>query len=144
MRTDESSQVIVPAILENLEDLYMVRNGAIESGCVRTVTVADAIVDTSVSGLLVPWRLIEALGLRRTKDRSMRMPHGAVPAGTYEAVRLTIQERDCVMEVQKNQGDSSVRIGRIPLLALDWAIDPVHRRLIGNPEHGGEWIIEAF
>jgi hypothetical protein len=144
MRMDESSPVIVRAILVNLEDRFMLRNGAIEPGRVRTVTADDAVVDPGVSDLLVPSRLIEALGLRRAKDRSIRTPHGTVPVRMHEAVRLTIQARDCTMEVQEIQGDSPVRIGRIPLLARDWVVDSVHRKLIGNPEHGGEWIIEAF
>ena len=54
MRTDESNKVVVRAILENLEDLFLLKRGAIESERVRAATVDDAIVDTSVSGLLVP------------------------------------------------------------------------------------------
>jgi hypothetical protein len=45
---------MVRASLENLEDLFLLRKGEIESGRVRAVTVDDAIVDTSVSGFLVP------------------------------------------------------------------------------------------
>jgi hypothetical protein len=106
--------------------------------------VDDAVVDPDVSGLLVPSQLIEALGLREVKGHWMRKADGMVPVRMYEAVRLTIQERDCTMEVQEIQGDSRVRIGRIPLLALDWVVDPVHRKLIGNPEHGGDWMIDAY
>jgi hypothetical protein len=62
----------------------------------------------------------------------------------YDAVRLTIQERDCVMEMQEIQGDSPILVGRLPLLALDWVIDPTGQRLIGNPGHGGDWIVEAY
>ena len=67
-----------------------------------------------------------------------------VPVRMYEAVRLTVQGRDCIMDVQEIQGDSPVRVGRIPLLALDWVVDPVHRKLIGNPEHGGKWMTDAY
>jgi len=28
--------------------------------------------------------------------------------------------------------------------ALDWVVDPVGQRLIGNPDHGGQHIAEAF
>jgi hypothetical protein len=62
----------------------------------------------------------------------------------HAAVLLTIQKRDCEVEEQKNQGDPPVRVGRIPLLALDWVVDLVQRRLAHNPEHEGEWIIDAY
>ena len=144
MRIEESCPVIVGAVLENLEDLYLLSGVATELGSVRAVMVDDAIVDTGVSGLLVPSRLIEALGLREAKRPWMRTSDGTLPVRMYEAVRLTIQQRDCIMEVQEIQGDSPVRIGRIPLLALDWVVDSAHRKLIGNPEHGGDWMIDAY
>jgi hypothetical protein len=35
-------------------------------------------------------------------------------------------------------------IGQIPLEALDWVVDAKGMRLIGNPEHGGQHMAEAF
>jgi hypothetical protein len=35
----------------------------------------------------------------------MRTQNGTVQVQMYDAVRLTIQERDCVMEVQEIQGN---------------------------------------
>jgi hypothetical protein len=32
----------------------------------------------------------------------------------------------------------------VPLTALDWVVDPQDQRLIANPAHGGEHILEAF
>jgi hypothetical protein len=40
--------------------------------------------------------------------------------------------------------ESPVLIGRAPLDLLDFVVDPVGRRLIGNPDHGGEWMIEPY
>jgi hypothetical protein len=37
-----------------------------------------------------------------------------------------------------------VVIGQIPLEGLDFVIDPVGRKLIGNPEHHGEQMIDLF
>jgi hypothetical protein len=39
--------------------------------------------------------------------------------------------------------DQPVLIGRIPLVAFDWVVDPKGQRLIGNPEHGREWGMDA-
>jgi hypothetical protein len=35
-------------------------------------------------------------------------------------------------------------VGQIPLESMDWVIDITRRKLIGNPEHGGELLNEEF
>jgi hypothetical protein len=35
-------------------------------------------------------------------------------------------------------------MGQVPLELMDWVVDPGRQRLIGNPEHGGEEMIEAL
>jgi hypothetical protein len=37
-----------------------------------------------------------------------------------------------------------VLIGQIPLERLDFVVDPKGQRLIGNPAHDGEYMIDAF
>ena len=63
---------------------------------------------------------------------------------TYRAVRLTIQGRDCAIDVGEMGDEFPVLIGQVPLELLDWVVDPKDQRLIGNPEHGGEQIMEVF
>jgi hypothetical protein len=38
----------------------------------------------------------------------------------------------------------AVDAGQISLEAPDWIVDTKGERLIGNPEHGGEWGLDAF
>jgi hypothetical protein len=61
----------------------------------------------------------------------------------YTAVRLTIQGRDCLSDVAEIPDEFSVVIGQVPLELLDFIVDPKRQQLIGNPEHGGEHMIEA-
>jgi len=35
-------------------------------------------------------------------------------------------------------------LGQIPLELLDFWIDITNQKLVGNPEHGGEWMIDQF
>jgi len=35
-------------------------------------------------------------------------------------------------------------IGQIPLELLDFVVDPFGQRLVGNPDHGGEHMIDMF
>ena len=39
---------------------------------------------------------------------------------------------------------SHALLGRAPLQMMDFWIDMEHKRLAGNPEHGGEWMHDAF
>ena len=61
----------------------------------------------------------------------------------YRAVRLTVQGRDCISDVAEIPDDFPIVIGQVPLELMDWVVDPRGQRLIGNPEHGGEHIIEV-
>jgi hypothetical protein len=40
--------------------------------------------------------------------------------------------------------DCPVLIGQVPLELLDFVVDPKGQRLIGNPAHGGEHMIEIY
>jgi predicted aspartyl protease len=136
-------RVLVAARIENLDDLFAVRKGLLTEGQVRHVEVTDALVDTGATGLLMPKRLIAQLGLDPVRSRISRTIAGHVPLPIYRAVRLTVQGRDCISDVAEIPDEFSVVIGQVPLELMDWVVDPKGQRLIGNPEHGGEHMIEA-
>jgi clan AA aspartic protease len=137
-------KVVVTAELANLEDLFGVAKGQLTPDQVRRAEVADALVDTGATGLLVPKRLIAQLGLRPFRTRQARGLGGTMPLPMYSAVRLTIQGRECSMDVGEVGDEFPVLIGQVPLELLDWVVDPKGQRLIGNPAHGGEHIMEVF
>jgi hypothetical protein len=62
----------------------------------------------------------------------------------YDAARLTVQDRDCLVEVSELPDDCPVLVGQLALEAMDFVVDPVNQRVIGNPEHNGEWISDMF
>ncbi len=137
-------KVIVTAKIENLEDLFNAEKGILPDGQVRRLEVPDAIVDTGATTLLLPKRMIAALGLKPLRTRHSRGLGGDFLLPMYGTVRLTIQGRDCSLDVGEIGDEYPVLIGQIPLESLDWVIDPKGQRLIGNPEHGGEWGVDAF
>lgn len=132
------------AIIENLEDSFMARNGVMTDDQVRRVEVTDALVDTGATQLSMPKRLIDQLGLRPARTRLARTTAGSITVQVYEAVRLTIQERDCLSDVRELPDDCPVLIGQLPLEHLDFVVDLGGQRLTGNPAHGGEHIIELY
>jgi predicted aspartyl protease len=137
-------KVIVSARIENLQDSYEAEKGVLPAGDVRTVEVSDALVDTGATMLSLPRRLIAQLGLTRRRTRTARTAAGVVSFGIYGAVRLTVQGRDCIIEAAEIPDECPVLIGQIPLEGLDFVVDPVGQRLIGNPDHNGEQMIDMF
>jgi predicted aspartyl protease len=137
-------KVTVSARIENLEDLYSADKNRLSPDQVRRVEVSDALVDTGATMLSMPKRLIAELGLKRFRTRSARTTTGVSEFGVFGTVQLTVQGRDCRVDVAEVPDDCPVLIGQVPLELLDFVVDPMARRLTGNPEHGGEHMIDLF
>ncbi|MEX2316709.1 MAG: aspartyl protease family protein [Pirellulales bacterium] len=137
-------KVVVPAVIENLEDLFKAEAGTLPANEIRRVEVNDALVDTGAMMLSLPKRFVAQLGLKQFRTRSSRTVGGIVETRVYRAARLTVQGRDVIVDVAEIPDDCPVLIGQIPLEGLDFVVDPIHQRLIGNPEHGGEQMIDMF
>jgi predicted aspartyl protease len=137
-------KVIVSARIENLNDVENRELGIIPPDQVRSVELDDALVDTGATTLLMPRSLIARLGLRLLRTRPARGLGGALALPIHSAVRLTVQGRDCALDVGEIDDGFPVLIGQVPLELLDWVVDTKNQRLIGNPDHGGEQMIDAF
>jgi len=144
MGSTTMGKVLVTAKIENLADLYLVRQGLTPAENVRSVEVNDALVDTGATLLSMPSRLIRQLGLTPVRVRRARTTPGVVDIQVYGSVQLTVQGRDCRTDVSEIPDVCPVLIGQIPLELLDFVVDPVGQRLIGNPDHGGEDMIDLF
>ena len=137
-------RVVVPAVIESLEDLYRVHRGELTTPQVRRVEFVDALVDTGATGLSLPRRFIEQLGLLPIRTRRAVTTAGIRDVPTFGAVRLTVQERDCICDVTEVDDACPLLIGQVPLELMDLVVDPGRRQLIGNPAHGGEHMIELM
>ena len=144
MENATMGRVLVTAKIENLYDVENRETGRLPTNQVRSVEVSDALVDTGATILSMPKLLIAQLGLRPVRTRQARTSAGPVTVQMYGTVRLTIQGRDCPSDVLEVPDDCPVLIGQIPLELLDFVVDPVNQRLIGNPAHGGEHIMELY
>ena len=137
-------KVFVTAKIENLLDVENHERGLLPADQVRSLEGTDALVDTGTTGLLMPKRLIAQLGLRHYRTRQAQGIGGSVSMPLYSVARLTINGRECALDGGEIDDSFPVLIGQIPLGMLDWVVDTKNQRLIGNPAHGGEHIIEAF
>ena len=137
-------RVTVEATIENIEDAWAAKRGLIPADQIRRIVVPDALVDTGATMLSLPTRLIQQLGLTRTSTRRVMSSVGEAEMGVYELVRLTIQGRDCPINVCEVPDCVPPLIGQIPLEHLDFVVDLRNRTLIGNPAHGGEQMYELY
>ena len=137
-------RVLVEAKVENLGDLFEFERGSRPAEQVRSLTIAEALVDTGATTLSLPKSMIQQLGLSKRSEKRVITSAGITLAGLYDAVRITIQDRDCTVDVMEVHDETPALIGQIPLEMLDFVVDPRSRRLIGNPAHGGEHIIELL
>jgi len=137
-------RVLTEATIENLKDLWNAEQGLLPPEQVRRITVRDALVDTGATLLSLPTRLIRQLGLSPRRTRRVISSTGATEATIYDVVRLTIQDRDCPVEVIEVPDDVPVLIGQLPLENLDLVVDLRGRCLTGNPAHGGEQVFELY
>lgn len=144
METATMDRVVVEAKIENLEDLWAAKNGLRTPDQVRGVTVYEALVDTGSTLLALPSSLIKQLGLEKKKTRPSMSSVGKTETAVYGTVRLTIQGRECPVEVAEVPDEVPVLIGQIPFEYFDFVVDPKNQRLIGNPAHGGEQMLELY
>jgi predicted aspartyl protease len=136
--------VVVRARIENVEDLFDVAKGLRAADEVRAVDVEDALIDTGATMLSLPSRLIAQLGLRQLRSRMARTAAGVKEFTVFGTAQLTVQGRDCRIDVTELPDDCPVLIGQVPLELLDFVVDPKGRRLIGNPDHGGQDMIDMY
>ncbi len=136
--------VLVSALIENLRDVNAAEEGRLPLTDVRRLEVDDARVDTGATYVAMPKRLIDQLGLKRIKTAEAKTVSGPIRFGIYDLVKLTIQGRDCEVRVSEVANDCPVLIGYIPLELLDFVVSPKEQKLIGNPDHGGQYMIDMY
>ena len=144
METLDMGRVVTEAKVENYKDLWEAEKGNISADKVRTVTVADALVDTGAMLLSMPATLVRQLGLVKVSTRRMLTSASRKDADVFDIVRLTIQDRSCPVEVLEVPDGVPTLIGQVPLELLDFVVDPARKKLVGNPAHGGQLMYEQY
>ena len=92
----------------------------------------------------MPTSVIKQLGLKKVKDRHVRVATGTSTVSIYDVVQFTIMGRDGKLEVIELPERQS-RAHRAPPAGnrlLD--VDPKNQRLIGDPFTGGEQDAHLF
>jgi predicted aspartyl protease len=144
MDTDTMGRVTVAAKIENVAELMLAEKGIFPADPIHRVEVSGASVPTGATALSMPKSLIDQLALIPFRSRVARTSAGLVEFQVYGGVHLTVQSRECQVDVVEFPEGSPVLIGQVPLELLDFVVDPADQRLIENPAHGGEQLIEMY
>ncbi len=136
-------RVVVNVVVRNGDDVARAQRGEVTPEQIRTLAI-EALVDTGATFFCLPQSLVDQLGLSRFRERETRTISGRIMMRVYEPVEIEVQGRACSTEVMALPDERQCLLGQIPLESLDWWVDPQGRRLVGNPEHDGEWMAEAF
>ena len=129
--------------LTNLADVNLADSGVIKREDIRRVIVEDALVDTGATRLCLPKPIIEQLGLRPFGNARARTAAGIVNRTIYSEVRFTILAREGSLPITDLPADAPVLVGHMVLEQLDLCLD-IRKGLIYNPDHGDDWIEDAW
>ncbi|MFH0983626.1 MAG: retroviral-like aspartic protease family protein [Planctomycetota bacterium] len=136
-------RVVVEAVVENYGDVERAERGEIGVDGVRRLRV-NALVDSGATYLCLPKSMVEQLGLRFQRAKETRTAAGIMTLGVYGAAKVAIEGRECITEIMELPEGQTPLLGQVPLELMDWWIDLASHCLVGNPEHGGHWMAEAF
>ena len=137
-------KVLTEATIANIHDLHDANIGKITSDQVRKITLPDALVDSGATTLGLPKQLIDQLGLIKQYEKRAMTADGVRMIYVYESVQVEIMGRVATIDPFELPDGQQILIGRLPLLFMDWVIDESAKKLIGNPAHGGEQILDMF
>lgn len=137
-------RVLTDAVITNLGDAFEASRGKLPPDRVRKLNVMKALVDTGATSLGLPPSMIRQLGLEKRYEKSGVTAGGVRTIGVYDAVRVEIMGREATVDPMEVPEECPVLIGQIPLEMMDWVVDPRSQRLVGNPAHGGEQMLEIL
>lgn len=144
METATMGRVLTDLTVSNLGDLYEVEQGRRAADQVRTAAITGALVDSGASTLALTTDLIDRLGLTRRYKKQVRTAGGLRDVNVCGLVRVEIMGREAFVDPMELPPGSPILVGQLVLEAMDWVIDMRNHRLIGNPEHGGEQMLELW
>lgn len=136
-------KTIVKIKVANLVDERMAQQGIIPPDQVRSIET-EALVDTGATFLCLRKSLIDALQLTPVRQKMAKPSNGLVTRTIYSTATVYLGDRFAHVDVSEIGEDCPNLLGQIPLQIMDWVVDTKNEKLIGNPEHGGEWMLEEY
>ena len=106
--------------------------------------IENALIDTGATILSLHKDQIDKLGLIYSGKIRVKTANGAIERNIYGVARISIMGREADFDVMEVPDDVPVLVGYLILERLDFVPDPIQRRLISNPAHGGEYAVDMY
>src|SRR5689334_13565787 len=110
-------------LIENAEDLGLLRRGIVDADAVRRVN-ANMIVDTGAVVILLPQDMVEALGVEQLEKRVVTLADRKVEMPIAGPLRLTIFRRTMNIDCLVGPPGCAPLLGQVVLESLDLIVDP--------------------
>jgi clan AA aspartic protease len=142
-RGSDVGRTVVTAKVTSASDLSRLREDLIDEDAVRSEEV-EVLVDTGATYLSLPRAVIARLGLSKTRERRVTTTNGEAVRNVYSSVELEVMGRAEETPVMEVPDGVPALLGDVPLEILDLVVNPKEQRLEGNPEHGGEFVLDQL
>ncbi len=111
----------------------------------RQCQITNAIVDSGATMLSLSSDTIAKLGLKKTRTSKVNTASGIQELDIYGTVNLTIMDREGAFEVMELKHPTiKALVGQQPLELFDLLIHPGINRIIPNPEHDGQLVLDML
>ena len=135
-------KVIVRIKLTNYNDVVLYEGRALKTQP-RHVEV-ESLVDTGATRLYLKPSVIKKLGLKKVDAVRSHTTNGEAVRFKYAPVQLELMGRKEIFDVIEVPESVPNLLGQVPLEVLDLVVDNKGQKLIPNPAHGGEQMIEEY
>jgi len=116
--------------LANNDDVVLAHLGQIKPAKVRRVTL-QGVIDTGATRLVLPKRVVQELGLRKTGEVGVRYADGReATRPLVDGVHLEMLGRFSVFKAMVEPRRTEALVGAIVLEDLDFLVDSTHQRLV--------------
>jgi len=138
-------KVVTSIRITNHDDFRDFQKQRIGKDDIRAVELDNVIVDTGATMLCLSRHWIQKLGLYFLKTVKVNTAEGIAESGIYGPVVFEIQGRVARLDVMEfKHPHIEALVGQIPLEHLDFLINPMTNRLVPNPEHEGQLILDQL
>lgn len=129
----------------NYGDVILAEIGTIDKKNIRCLKIKDAIVDSGATLLSLSVSVINELDLKKRRTVAVNTASGKEERGIYDPVVLEIMGREGLFEVMElKHPDIKALVGQIPLERLDFLIKPSVNRLIPDPDHNNQLVLDQL
>lgn len=136
-------QIVRPIIIRNLVDLANVEAGLISAGEARSITLDRILLDTGATHLCLPQDLIDALGLRKSREVLVETATTATFVGLFQGAELEVSGRTCGADVIALPIGRPALFGVLAMEALGMTLNLVDQTIDFLPNYGIENYIRA-